>query len=84
MNDLFEQSGDMKDNLFEYLSYIFDPVKNAELIRQAELEAASKCICKRGYDHAINRICQKCKGIIPIRHYSRKIKEIQTKFNNEL
>ena len=52
MNDLFEQSGDMKDNLFEYLSYIFDPVKNAELIRQAEIEA--------------------------------EIKEIQTKFNNEL
>ena len=42
MNDLFEQSGDMKDNLFEYLSYIFDPEKiaeNAELIRQAEIEA---------------------------------------------
>lgn len=31
MQDLFEQSGDMKDNLFEYLSDIFDPAKNAEI-----------------------------------------------------
>ena len=44
MKDLFEQSGDMKDNLFEYLSDLFDPVKNAELIRQAKLEAEIKQI----------------------------------------
>ena len=47
MKDLFEQSGDMKDNLFEYLSYIFDKKKiaeNAELIRQAKLEAQIKQI----------------------------------------
>ena len=44
MKDLFDQSGDMKDNLFEYLSYIFDPKKNAELIRQAEIEAEIKQI----------------------------------------
>ena len=42
MKDLFKQSGDMKDNLFEYLSDLFDPVKNAELIRQAEIEAEIK------------------------------------------
>lgn len=42
MNDLFEQSGDMKDNLFEYLSDLFDPVKNAELARLAEIEAKIK------------------------------------------
>lgn len=30
----------------------------------------SECSCKGGSDHAIDRICQKCNGIIPIRHYS--------------
>lgn len=44
MKDLFEQSGDMKDNLFEYLSDMFDPAKNSELIRQAEIEAKIKSI----------------------------------------
>lgn len=47
MKDLFEQSGDMKDNLFEYLTYLFDPKKiaeNCELIRQAEIEAQIKQI----------------------------------------
>lgn len=47
MEELFEQSGDMKDNLFKYLSDIFDdidPVKNAELIRKAEIEAKIKKI----------------------------------------
>ena len=44
MKDLFEHSGELKDNLFEYLSDIFDPVKNAELIRQAEIESEIKQI----------------------------------------
>lgn len=44
MKDLFEQSGDMKDNLFEYLSDLFDPVKNAEIIRKAKIEAEIKQI----------------------------------------
>lgn len=42
MNELFEQSGDMKDNLFEYLSDLFDPVKNAEIIRKAKIKAEIK------------------------------------------
>ncbi len=44
MSDLFEESGDMKDNLFEHLSDMFDPSKNTELIRQAEIEAEIKKI----------------------------------------
>lgn len=47
MNELFEQSGDMKEIIFEYLSYIFDDEKiaeNAEIIRLAKIEAKIKKI----------------------------------------
>ena len=44
MKDLFEESGDMKDDLFEYLSDMFDPVKNAERVRLVEIEAEIKQI----------------------------------------
>lgn len=44
MSYLFEESGDMKDNLFEYLSDMFDPAKNAERVRLSEIEAEIKQI----------------------------------------
>lgn len=47
MSNLFEQSGDMKKDLFEYLEHLFDREKiseNAELIRQVEIEAEIKQI----------------------------------------
>ena len=42
MKELFEDGEGMNKDLFEYLSSMFDPKKNLELLRLAEIEAEIK------------------------------------------
>jgi hypothetical protein len=40
----------------------------ARLSQKSEGGEGKYCVCKGGSKHSINRICQKCKGILPIKH----------------
>ena len=79
MNEKQEAANFLKSTIFgkEVVNTLtaFDMYKillsyRKEVVKNLTIPDVSECSCKDGLNHAIDRICQKCNGIIPIRHYS--------------